>query len=253
MTDTPEEQDLKNQSMMDHLVELRSGLIKSLYGILAGMILCWSVSEKLFDIIRKPIAAYLPTGGLFFTAPMDKFLAHVRISLFGGVILSSPLWIYQIWKFVAPGLYSKEKKYAVGFIFSGTALFAIGVSFAYFVVFPMAFKFLMTFGGDADKPMITIEHYLSFVTTTALAFGASFELPLILVILGMMGVISQKTLKEKRRFAIVGLAILSAILTPPDLLSMLMMMAPMVVLYELSVILVGIFERKRQSAVGGVE
>jgi len=241
--------------MIEHLVELRDRIIKSLYGILAGMLLCWSVSEKIFDLVRAPIAAYLPTGGLFFTAPMDKFLAHIRLSLFAGVIISAPFWIYQIWKFVAPALYSKEKKYAMGFIFSGTGLFAVGVSFSYFVVFPMAFKFLMTFGGDADKPMITIDHYLSFVTTTALAFGVSFELPLILVILGMMGIISQQNLKDKRRYAILGLAVMAAILTPPDLLSMLMMLVPMLFLYEISVILVGVFERKRQqaSAVGGIE
>ncbi len=253
MNQTPEESDLRYQSMIEHLVELRDRLIKILYGVLAGMIACWSVSEKIFDVIRAPIAKYLPSGGLYFTAPMDKFLAHIRISLFAGVILSSPFWIYQIWKFVAPGLYSKEKKYAVGFIFSGTALFSLGVSFAYFIVFPMAFKFLMTFGGTADKPMITIDHYLSFVTTTALAFGASFELPLILVILGMMDLISQQTLKEKRRYAIVGLAVLSAILTPPDLLSMLMMLVPMILLYELSVILVGFFERKRKQKNQGIE
>ena len=238
------------QGFMDHLVELRVRLIKAAYFILGGTVVAWNFSEQIFNIVRKPIMPYLPQGGLVFTAPMDKFMAHVKISLMAGVILASPFWLWQLWKFVAPGLYNKEKKYAMGFIFSGTGLFAVGISFAYFVVFPMAFKFLMTFGGDTDKPLITIDHYMSFIATTSIAFGVAFELPLILVLLGMMGIISQEFLKQKRRYAVLGLAVISAILTPPDLLSMLMMLGPMLFLYELSVILVGIFERKAQSAEG---
>lgn len=249
---TQEEQDHKNQTIIEHLVELRDCIIVSLYGILVGMIAAWSISEKIFDVIRAPIAPYLPMHGLMFTGPMDKFLAHIRLSLAAGVVLSSPYWLYQIWKFISPGLYSKEKKYALGFIVSGTVLFLIGVLFSYFIVLPMAFKFLMTFGGDADKPMITIDHYLSFVTTTALGFGLAFELPLVLTLLGIMGIISQATLKEKRRYAIVGLAVLSAIITPPDLLSMVMMLVPMIALYEISVLLVGFFERKRAQADAGL-
>jgi len=237
-----------NQAFMEHLVELRERLIKAAYCILAGTVLAWNFSEQIFDILRRPIMPYLPQGGLVFTGPMDKFMAHIKISLMAGVLISSPLWLWQLWKFVAPGLYSKEKKYAGGFIFSGTFLFAVGVSFAYFIVFPTAFKFLMTFGGDVDKPLITIDHYLSFVATTSIAFGVAFELPLIMVILGMMGVVSQAFLKANRRYAILILAVVSAILTPPDLMSMLMMLVPMLLLYELSVFLVGLVERKAHEA-----
>jgi sec-independent protein translocase protein TatC len=240
--------DQKNQTLMDHLVELRDRIIYVGYALIIGTGICYSFSEKIFNIIRGPITPYLQGGGLIYTGPLDKFMAHIKISFLGGFILTCPIWIYQIWKFIAPGLYKKEKRYIAGFIASGTLLFLIGVSFSYFIVFPMAFKFLMTFGGDVDKPMITIAEYLSFFLTTTLMFGASFEMPLIISILGMMGIVSQKFLKEKRRYAIMGLAILSAIITPPDLLSMLMMLIPLVILYEISVLVVGFFERKKEES-----
>ena len=133
-----------NQPLVEHLVELRYRLIRSAWAIIAGVLLCYAYSDWLFNIIRAPIAIYLPSGGLVFTAPADKFIAHLKISFFGGVILACPFWIYQLWRFIAPGLYAKEKKFSLGFIFSGTALFLSGVIFVYYVVLPMAFKFLMS-------------------------------------------------------------------------------------------------------------
>lgn len=243
-----ENQEAPALTLVDHLAELRSRIVKSLYFIVAGMIACYNYTEKIFDIIRKPIAPYLPSGGLVYTGPTDKFVAHLKLAAFGGLILACPFWIYQLWKFIAPGLYSKEKKYTLGFLISGTFLFLGGVLFAYFLVFPAAFHFLMGFGGDVDTPMITIEQYLSFFVTTSLMFGLSFELPLILAILGMLGVISSKFLREKRRYAVVVLAIISAVVTPPDLLSMLMMLIPMLALYEVGVWAVFLIEKKKAIA-----
>ncbi len=233
------------QSLVEHLADLRLRLINSLYGIILAFGVCYYFSENIFNIVRQPIQPFLPTGGLIFTGPMDKFMAHLKISLMCAVILSCPFWLYQIWLFVAPALYKKEKSYALGFILSGTILFIMGSVFTYFIVLPMAFKFLMTFGGDVDKPMISIDEYMSFFTHTSLAFGAAFEMPLVISTLGMLGLVSQKFLKEKRRYAVMLLAIVSAIITPPDLLSMVLMLFPMMALYEISVIIVGIFERKR--------
>ena len=210
--------------------------------IFIGFIVCWNFSEIIFEIIRKPISPHLPTGGLVFTAPMDKFLAHIKVSLFAGMVVSCPLWIYQLWAFIAPGLYRKEKKYSLVFMFAGTCLFLTGVSFVYFVVYPLAFDFLMNFGGGEDKPMITINEYLSFFTTTTLVFGAVFEMPLIFAILAMMGIVEKQMLVKFRRFAIVILAACSAIFTPPDVISMILMMIPMLLLYEISVFLVGVLE-----------
>lgn len=231
--------------LIEHLVELRTRLIYSAYAILAGMFACYFYSPQLFDIVRGPIAPYLPSGGLVFTAPADKFIAHLKISFFGGVLLTCPVWIYQIWKFVAPGLYAKERKYSISFIFWGSLLFILGVSFAYYGVFPMAFKFLMGFGGDVDKPMITIDQYLSFFVTTTLLFGLAFELPLIIVILGLLEIVDAKFLREKRRYAIMVIATISAVITPPDLLSMLMLLVPMTLLYESSILIVSYFEKRR--------
>lgn len=241
------EQDDGQQTLIDHLTELRTRLVWSLAFIFIGFCVSWIFSEQIFDIIRAPIQPFLPTNtqGLVFTAPMDKFIAHLKVSFFSGVIVTSPLWLGQVWMFVAPGLYSNERKYALGFISFGTFLFLTGVSFVYFVVLPMAFEFLMTFGGGTDQAMITIGDYLSFFTTTTLAFGFAFEMPLILTILGMAGIIDHHFLAEKRRYAIVVLAAMSAILTPPDVLSMILMLIPMMVLYESSVILVRIFGAKR--------
>jgi len=239
-------QDEKHQAFIEHLGELRKRLIWSIVSILIGFLFCWVFSDILFDIVRRPIAPYLKsiTGGLVFTAPMDKFLAHIKVSFWGGAVVACPFWMYQAWKFVAPGLYAEERKYTVSFIGFGTILFLAGVSCVYFVVYPVAFKFLMTFGGEIDSPMITIGEYLSFFITTTLAFGLAFETPVILAILGMMGVISSDFLVNYRRYAYVLLAAMSAIVTPPDVFSMLFMMALMVMLYELSVILVKVLSQK---------
>lgn len=230
----------KSQPLIEHLIELRTRIIYSAYIIFCGFLVSWFFSEQIFDIIRQPISPYLPDG-LVFTAPMDKFIAHLKVSFLAGVIVTAPAWIYQVWRFIAPGLYRKERKYVVGFISFGTGLFLTGIAFVYFVVFPMAFKFLMTFGGSADKPMITIGEYLSFFFITAMAFGAAFEIPLILTVLGMMGIIDHKFLASKRRVAILILAVISAVITPPDALSMILMLIPLIFLYEMSILLVKFF------------
>lgn len=240
-----EELNQKAQSLFEHLHELRIRLVKIAYALIVGMGLCYSISEKVFDLIRKPIQPYLQNGGLIYTGPLDKFMAHLKISFVLGIMLMSPFVFYQIWQFIAPGLYKKERNYAYGFIGAASGLFLTGVFFSYFIVLPMAFKFLMTFGGDTDKPMIAIDSYLSFFTQMCLVFGAAFELPLIITTLGLFGLVSQKFLKDNRRYAIVTLAAVSGIITPPDLMSMVLMLVPMVLLYEISVVFVGLFERRR--------
>jgi sec-independent protein translocase protein TatC len=246
---TPES--IKEMSLVEHIGELRFRITRAAIGIFVGMAFCWGFSERIFDIIRKPIMPYLPQGGLIYTAPIDKFMAHIKISFLFGLLISAPFWLFHLWKFISPALYKNERNFAVGFIFFGTMQFIIGIVFTYFIVFPMAFKFLMTFGGDIDKPMITIEHYLDFFTQTSLIFGLAFEMPVIITFLGLVGAVSQRFLKEKRRIAVVVIAAMSAILAPPDALSMVLLLVPLWLLYEISILTVGFFERRKAAALAG--
>ncbi len=231
-------------TLVEHLTELRDRIIRSLIAVTVFAIAAWNFSDFFFSIVRAPILPYLPENGLVFTAPMDKFMAHLKVSILTGVILACPVWIWQIWHFVAPGLYKNEKKYSLYFIFFGSFLFLTGVSFVYFVVYPLAFEFLLNFGGETDKAMITINDYLSFFMTTTLVFGLAFELPLILTILGMAGIVNKALLIALRRYAVILMCVLSAVITPPDVMSMVLLVLPLCGLYELSIVLVGWFGHK---------
>jgi sec-independent protein translocase protein TatC len=234
--------------LVHHLVDLRKCVVRSLWAIAIGFGLSVYFADVLFDFIRAPIVPYLGTSGLVFTAPMDKFVAYLKVSFLAGTILSAPYWLGQLWWFIAPGLYKEEKRWAAVFIVAGTVLFLTGAFFVYHIVFPMAFKYLMTFGGEVDKPMITISEYLSFFVMMTLVFGLSFEMPLVLVLLGILGVIDHVFLREKRRIAIVVLAVVSAVATPPDAISMLALLIPLVLLYELSIWIVYFLEAKKAKA-----
>ena len=149
-------------TLVEHLTELRTRLINSIIAVALLAIVAWNFNEFFFGLVRRPILPYLPEGGLVFTAPMDKFMAHLKVAMLAGVIFACPVWIYQIWRFIAPGLYQNEKRFGLYFIFFGSVLFLTGVSFVYFVVYPLAFDFLMNFGDGTDKAMISINEYLSF-------------------------------------------------------------------------------------------
>ncbi|KHD87281.1 MAG: preprotein translocase [Bdellovibrio sp. ArHS] len=241
-----EELDSRAQSLYEHLADLRKRLINCALILVVATGICYGFSDQIFNFVRAPIAPYLPGGGLIYTGPLDKFIAHLKLAFVCGILVSCPFWLHQVWLFVAPGLYSKERKYTLGFIVSGTVLFVLGAAFSYYIALPMAFEFLMHFGGDVDKPMISIDQYMGFFTQMCLMFGVAFELPLVIVVLGMLGIVSQSFLRKNRRYAIMTIAVIAAIITPPDLLSMVMMLTPMWVLFEAAVLIVGVFEKKRE-------
>ena len=238
---------MNQDTLVGHLTELRKRLIYCLLGILIGCLICWYYSDFLFELIRKPIEPFLTTDskGLIYTGIMDKFLAYIKISFLGGIILTCPYWLYHTWKFIAPGLYAKEKKHTLAFVIMGSLFFITGVIFVYFVVYPLAFQFLMNFGNPKDLPLIAIDRYLSFFVTTTAVFGLAFELPLIFTFLALIGVLEKKNLIDNRHYAIILLAILSALITPPDVISMCLMMGPLILLYEISIIIVGIVANKQ--------
>lgn len=240
-----QQKNVGEMTLIEHLAELRFRLRRILLILLIGLLVCWGFSDKLMDLIRAPIQPYLVNGGLVFTNPIDKFMSHIKIAFIAGCAVSAPLWLFQLWQFISPALYKNEKKYVGGFILFGTFQFSLGLLFCYYIVFPMAFKFLMTFGGTTDTPMITIDNYLDFFFRTALLFALTFQMPVIISFIGSVGLISKKFLQDKRKYAVVGMSILAAIVAPPDALSMILLLVPLWVMYEISVILVGFFENKK--------
>ena len=243
----PQAEELQEQTLVDHLRELRKRLLFSSLGIVCMAAICWFYKELLFDLIRQPIEPFLSTDqkGLVYTGLMENFLAYVKISLLGGVILSCPFWLYHLWKFLSPALYKNEKKYGLAFIFSGSALFLSGVAFVYFMVYPIAFDFLLSFGQGQDQALITVNEYLSFFIKTTFLFGLAFEIPLILTLLGILGIVTADFLAENRRYAFLILSFTSALMTPPDPLSMLMMSFPMIFLYEISIWSIRLLTREK--------
>lgn len=233
----------KEYTLVEHLTELRNRLIYSLAAVVVFAVISYNFSEWIFQIVRAPIQPYLPQGGLVFTAPTDKFMSYLKLSFFSGLILACPFWIYQLWRFIEPGLYNKERKYGHYFIGFGSILFLTGICFSYFLVLPLACQFLLSFGSDVDSPMITINYYLSFFVKLTLVFGLAFQMPLVLSILGLLGIVSSSLLRRFRRLAIVVISVAAALFTPPDIMSMVMLMGPLWFLYELSVWVVAFIEK----------
>ena len=235
-----------SMSLIDHLGELRNRLILCFVIVTSFAGVCWFFKTSILHFIAEPLSPYLSSssGKLIFTAPMDEFLAHIKISIFGGLVLGFPFLIYQVWRFIAPGLYKKEKKLILLFSFLGSLLFFLGMAFVYYIIYPLSFRFLM--GGGSAEAFISIREYLSFFVQTSLAFGFLFEAPLIVMVLVFAEVLSIETLKQYRRHALVLIALLSAVLTPPDVLSMLFLMIPLYFLYEISILTSSFFTKKKQ-------
>lgn len=239
------------QTLTDHLAELRDRIVKSLYAIIVFSVGAWFFRGEIFDFLIAPVSSQMKTGNLQFINLVDPFMVNLKIAVVTGIAFATPVWLYQSWLFIAPGLYAKERRYTVAFISSGTLLFVIGVAFAYYLVLPAAVHFFISQAPDPALSKVEvapdITFYLSLITTMALVFGLAFELPLAITLLGVIGIVDAKFLKEKRRFAILGLAIVAAVVTPPDALSMLMLLIPLCVLYEISILLVGMLGRKSGS------
>ncbi len=233
---------------LDHLEELRWRLIWSLLAFMVGVIIAFVALQgwDVIGVVARPIQPYLNGGKLVFTHPGDSFRIVLSMSLVLGAILALPVIIYQVWSFLAPALYKHEKRMIIPVFMGGTVLFLAGVAMAYFVALPLTLGFLMNFQSGSLDPMITASDYFSFATSMALAFGVVFELPMVIVALTAFGIVTPVMLNKYRRHAIVACAVISAVITPGDLISTTIALAvPLYLLYELSVVLsIGVYRRR---------
>ncbi len=232
-------------SLMDHLRELRQRILYSLGFVFVGFLLCWAFVEPVFDVLTRPMLDALPKGGTaMYTTLPEAFFTRMYIAFFLGLFVASPFVFYQIWAFISPGLYEEEKHFILPVALVSAVFFIAGGLFCYHVVFTYAFNFFMGFVTEDIQAMPKISEYLEFVLKMLLAFGLIFEMPIFAFFLSRMGVISAKGMRGVRRYAILVIFIVAAILTPPDVVSQLLMAAPMLILYEVSILVAAIFGKK---------
>ena len=233
------------ESLMGHLLELRSRLLRSVIAVLAVFLLLMPFASDLYVRFSAPILAKLPSGSQLQAIDVaGGFFIPIKLAFFSALLVSMPFLIYQAWAFVAPGLYQSEKKLARPILLAAVALFYLGCAFAWFLVLPTVFGFLAMFTPDTVAMVPDVARYLDFVLVILLAFGLSFELPVAVVILVVLGVVTPAQLREARGYVVVGVFILAAIITPPDVVSQLMLAIPMCLLYEIG-ILAGVMLRPK--------
>jgi sec-independent protein translocase protein TatC len=251
MADSPQEDELAGteQPFVAHLVELRDRLIKAIIaiGVVGAVLFLYTGPAALYDILAAPLVAHLPKGAtLIATSVISPFLVPLKILLMTAFLIALPVVLYQAWAFVAPGLYSHEKKLVLPLVFSSTVLFFIGVAFCYFFVFGQVFRFIQSFAPKSITAAPDIEAYLSFVLTMFLAFGLAFEVPIVVIVLARLGFVTIDKLKSFRAYFIVLAFVIAAVITPPDVVSQLALAVPMCLLYEIGIWAAQIFIKHTQ-------
>jgi len=234
------------QPFVTHLVELRDRLIRVVFaiGIAFIALAIYPSPSALYDLLAMPLVEHLPKGAtLIATNPISPFMVPIKVTMLAAFMLALPVVLYQIWAFVAPGLYQHEKRLVLPLIVSSTLLFFLGVSFCYFFVFGKVFTFIQEFAPKSITAAPDIEAYLSFVLNMFIAFGAAFEVPVVLVILVRMGMVSIEKLRDFRSYFIVIAFVIAAVVTPPDVVSQLALAIPMCVLYEVGIVAAGLFAK----------
>jgi sec-independent protein translocase protein TatC len=270
MKDTDNDIDDSTAPLIEHLAELRTRIINSLIAFCIAMLFSFSVAGPIFNFLAQPIARLLVEHGqqpeLIYTGLQQGFMVRVRISVFGGFILAFPIIAYQLWRFVAPGLYRKEKKAFLPFLLASPALFALGAAFAFYVVMPIAYDFFLSFqqfgsgelvqgaqqaaGGNEEVKIQflgTINEYLGLTMKFIIAFGLCFQLPVLLTLMAKADLISAQALADTRKYAVVGILAVAAIATPPDVVSQVALFTVVYGLYEISILLVRSIDRKREA------
>lgn len=236
--------------LTDHLGELRTRLVRILIVVGIGLAACWFYKDLLFQVITRPLYQVLPQNShMIYTSLPEAFFNYIKICFYSSLVLTSPYTLYQLWKFISPGLYKSEKKYVGPFVIISTILFVGGVLFGYYLALPPAFGFFVEFSSDFLKPMISVKEYLSFSIKLLLAFGLSFELPVLIFFMAKIGIVTSKMLSKNRRYAILIIFIAAAILTPsPDAFTQIIMAIPLIGLYEIGIFVARFAEKKRLKA-----
>lgn len=240
----------RKQTLIEHLTDLRRCLVHSAIYLLAGLAACLYFSKDIFRLLQKPLLEAMPSGsGFIATSPLEALVTYLKVSFLAAIFLTSPLVLYQIWRFVAPALYVNEKRLALLFVFSTTLFFVGGALFGYFIIFPVGFKFFVaTLAGTDIQFLPRMEDYLSFISKMLLTFGLVFEMPLLIVILARIGLIQLRTLTRARRYVIPIMFLVAGILTPgPDVLSQFLLAIPLLLLYELSILAVWMLNGKKRT------
>ena len=234
-------------SLVHHLGELRKRLITATIAVLVSFIFTYTFSEELYALLAAPVLAALPVDNEFlaFTGVVEPFYTYLKVALTAAVVLASPVIFYEIWAFAAPGLLSGEKRWFIPVVATSVIFFLIGVLFAYLVVFPVAFKFLLSYAAAELKPLLSMGLYFSFATKMLIAFGAIFEMPLFVLVLSRLGLVSAANLIGWWKYALLFAVVVGALLTPPDVFSQTLMAAPIMVLYAISILVAHLFGKKK--------
>jgi sec-independent protein translocase protein TatC len=232
-----------------HLAELRKRLIICFLAVGIGFAAAYAFSAEIFSWLVQPLIKVLPPGDkLVFTALPEAFFIYLKASLIGGIVLASPVIFYELWMFVAPGLRQKEKKFVLPFVIISSLLFAAGALFGYYVIFPVGFRFLVGFSTENIRALPSLQLYLSFCLKLLLGFGLVFEFPVLAYFLGRAGIINSRMMAKNRRVAVLLIFIIAAVLTPPDIVSQIILAIPLYLLFEGSILIVKFTGRKKEDS-----
>lgn len=234
------------ETFISHLIELRDRLLRAAIAWIVVFVCMFPWANDLYSLLAQPLLSQLPQGGqMIATEVVTPFFVPVKVAMMAAFLITLPFILYQVWAFVAPGLYTHEKRYILPLVVSSLLLFALGMAFAYFLVFPVVFGFIVKVAPVGVAVMTDIGKYLDFVITMFLAFGVTFEVPVVVVALALMGMVEVDKFREARPYVIVGAFVIGAIFTPPDVVSQIMLAVPLWILYELGVIVAGWVVKKR--------